>query len=62
MFRKAAGKGLTGTQQHMLPNTLERAGRKQAALDEWRAIQKRFPNDAIAKNKITRLEKELAHK
>jgi len=44
---------------HMLPAALERAGRKQEALQEWRSLAKRFPNDVVVKRGVERLEKEL---
>lgn len=59
MFRQAVKNGATQTQQHMLPNTLEQAGRKAEALAEWRQLLRRFPKDPVAKNKIARLEREL---
>ena len=46
--------------QHMLPNALYRAGRKEEALAEWRAILARFPEDAVALRRVEALEKELA--
>jgi Tfp pilus assembly protein PilF len=62
MFRKACEKGATKAQQHMFPNTLEEAGRKAEALKEWRKLLERFPEDAVAKGKIGRLEEELGHR
>jgi len=59
-FRKSVECGAPMYFQHMLPNTLERAGRKREALEEWRALLKRFPQDPIAKRHIAALEKELA--
>ena len=60
LLRKAAEKGATRGQQHLLPNTLYQAGRKQEALDEWRAVLKRFPKDPIAPRKIAEIESALA--
>lgn len=60
LLRKAAEKGATRAQQHLLPNTLHEAGRAQEALDEWRAVLKRFPKDPVAKWKIAELEAALA--
>jgi Tfp pilus assembly protein PilF len=62
MYRKAVARGSPQMHQHMLPGALELAGRKQEALAEWRALLKRFPDDAVAKSKIARLEKELEPK
>jgi tetratricopeptide (TPR) repeat protein len=59
MFRKASARGAPQMHQHMLPNALELAGREKEALEEWRALLKRFPDDAVAKRKIERLEKRL---
>jgi len=61
-FRKSVALGAPMHRQHMLPNALYRAGRKQEALAEWRAILERFPEDAIARRRIEALEKELAQK
>lgn len=61
-FRKAVQAGAPQVWQHMLPGTLEKAGRKQEALDEWRALLKRFPGDKVAKQHIETLEKELERK
>jgi Flp pilus assembly protein TadD len=58
-FRKAAANGAPRAWQHMVPRTLEKAGRKQEALDEWRALLKRFPNEQAAQKEIKRLEGEL---
>ena len=58
-FRLAAKNGAPRAWQHMLPGTLEKAGRKQEALDEWRELLKRFPNDPVAKQHIKQLEGEL---
>jgi tetratricopeptide (TPR) repeat protein len=55
-FRVAIKKGAPQTWQHMLPDTLEIVGRKQEALDQWRELLKRFPNDPIAKQHIKALE------
>jgi len=60
MFRKAVDKGAPQTSQHLLPNTLEEAGRKQEALAEWKKLLQRFPTDGVAQMKIPRLEQELA--
>jgi triphosphoribosyl-dephospho-CoA synthetase len=48
--------------QHMLPNALEKAGRPEEALQQWRAILERFPDDVLAKRRSETLEKELAPK
>ncbi len=61
-FRKSVENGAPQYQQHMLPNALERAGRKQEALAEWRALLERFPDDPIAKRHIEALEQELKDK
>jgi len=58
-FRRATARGAPRVHQHMLPNALERAGRDKEALAEWRALQKRFPDDPVAKFKIERLEARL---
>jgi tetratricopeptide (TPR) repeat protein len=59
MLRKAVELGIDRGKQHLLPNTLEEAGRKKEALAEWRKLLKRFPNDPVAKHKSERLEREL---
>jgi tetratricopeptide (TPR) repeat protein len=59
MFRKAAERGASHMEQHMLPNALERAGRPEEALKEWQSLLKRFPDDPVAKRKIARLEEQL---
>lgn len=59
-FRKSVALGAPMHRQHMLPNALYRAGRKQEALAEWRAILERFSEDAVARRRIEALEKELA--
>ncbi len=61
-FRKSVECGAPMYFQHMLPNTFERAGRKREALQEWRALLRRFPDDPIAKRHIAALEEELAGK
>jgi tetratricopeptide (TPR) repeat protein len=58
-FRKSTENGAPQYLQHMLPNSLGRAGRKQEALQEWRALLERFPDDPIAVKHIDALEKEL---
>jgi tetratricopeptide (TPR) repeat protein len=58
-FRTAVRNGAPRMWQHMLPDTLEQAGRKQEALDEWRELLKRFPDDPMAKQRIKALEKAL---
>ena len=58
-FRQAVEREAPRTVQHMLPNALERAGRKQEALAEWRALLERFPGDPIAERHISALEQEL---
>jgi len=58
-FRLAAKNGAPQAWQHMLPDTLEKVGRKQEALDQWRELLKRFPNDPIAKEHIKALEKAV---
>ena len=60
LFRKAVERGVSQTEQHLLPDALEESGQKQEALEEWRKLLKRFPTDGVAKLKIERLEKELA--
>jgi len=59
-FRKSVENGAPAYYQHMLPNCLERAGKAQEALEEWRALLKRFPNDPIAPRHIRTLEGMLA--
>ena len=59
MLRKAVELGIDRGKQHLLPNTLEEAGRKQEALAEWKKLLKRFPDDPVAKHKIERLGREL---
>ncbi len=59
-FRKSVELGAPAYFQHMLPNTLERAGRTKEALAEWRALWKRFPEDPIPKRHIEALEEQLA--
>jgi len=61
-FQKASGLGAPRTHCHMLPNALEKAGRKEEALKEWRALLKRFPDDPLAKQRAARLEEELRKK
>jgi len=58
-FRKAVENAAPQTWQHMLPGTLEKAGRKQEALEEWKALLQRFPDDPVAKQHIEKLEQEL---
>jgi len=58
-FREATKRGALRGWQHMLPATLEDMGRKEEALDEWRAIVGRFPDDEVAKMHIEKLEREL---
>ncbi len=58
-FRKAVENGAPRVWQHMLPKTLEKAGKKEEALNEWRALLKRFPDDQHAKGEIKRLEETL---
>ena len=58
-FRKAVEREAPRAMQHMLPNALERADRKQEALAEWRALLERFPGDPIAERHIAALEQEL---
>lgn len=58
-FRKSVELGAPKAFQHMLPNALENGGHKREALEEWRAILRRFPDDAVAKKHIARLEQEL---
>ena len=59
-FRKSVENNAPAYYQHMLPNSLERAGRAQEALEEWQALLKRFPNDPIAVRHIRALEEQLA--
>ena len=59
-FRKSVEADAPAYNQHMLPNCLERAGRAQEALEEWRALLKRFPDDPIAPRHIRTLEGQLA--
>lgn len=61
-FRKAVEHDAPRAWQHMLPGTLELAGRRQEALAEWRALLKRFPDDPVAKRHIEGLEQELKPK
>ncbi len=58
-FRKAVELRAPSYLQHMLPNVLERAGKKREALSEWRALSKRFPNDPIPRRHIEALVAEL---
>jgi len=58
-FRKSVQHDAPRAWQHMLPATLELAGRKEEALDEWQALLKRFPDDSVAKMHIEKLEQEL---
>jgi tetratricopeptide (TPR) repeat protein len=58
-FRRSVENGAPRNFQHMLPNSLERARRKQEALVEWRALLNRFPDDPIAERHIDALEKDL---
>lgn len=58
-FRKSVENDAPAYHQHMLPNCLERAGRAQEALEEWRALLKRFPDDPIAPRHIGALEEHL---
>ena len=59
-FRRSVETDAPAYFQHMLPNCLERAERAQEALEEWRALLKRFPNDPIAPRHIRALEEQLA--
>jgi len=59
MFRKSVETDAPMYYQHMLPNSLERAGKRQEALDEWRRLRKRFPEDPIPGRHIGRLEEEM---
>lgn len=59
-FRKSVENDAPAYYQHMLPNCLERAGRAQESLEEWRALLKRFPDDPIAPRHIRTLEGQLA--
>lgn len=61
-FRKSVERGAPMYFQHMLPNALERAGRRREALEEWRALLKRFPGDGVAGRHIESLEGELGEK
>jgi tetratricopeptide (TPR) repeat protein len=55
-FRLATKNGAPQAWQHMLPSTLEIAGRKLEALKEWRELLKRFPDDTVAEQHIKALE------
>ncbi len=59
-FRAAKDLGAPIPHIHMLPNALEKAGRLDEALDEWHDILRRFPDDAVAKRRAERLERELS--
>ncbi len=58
-FRHSVALGAPVPHAHMLPAALEKAGRKQEALQEWRSLAKRFPDDPVVKRGVERLEKEL---
>jgi tetratricopeptide (TPR) repeat protein len=58
-FRKSVENGAPMYYQHMLPNALERGGHPKEALEEWRALAKRFPDDPIARRHIAELEAQL---
>ena len=58
-LRHAVNLGAPTPHVHMLPIALEKAGRRQQALEEWRVLLKRFPDDVVAKRHAERLEKEL---
>jgi tetratricopeptide (TPR) repeat protein len=58
-FRKSVECGAPMYYQHMLPNALERGGRRHEALSEWRELLKRFPEDPIAGKHIEALTREL---
>lgn len=57
-FRKSVEASAPMYFQHMLPNSLERGGRLEEALAEWRALLERFPDDPIAKRHIEALEEK----
>ena len=58
-FRKSVERGAPMYFQHMLPNTLERAGRREEAAAEWRALLKRFPEDPVPKRHIEALGEQV---
>ncbi len=58
-FARAVELGSPRIMQHMYPNTLEDAGRPEEALKVWQELQKRFPDDPIAKNHIEQLNQRL---
>lgn len=58
-FRSAVEAEAPRALQHMLPHALERMGELEEAVAEWRAIQKRFPDDPIPERHIDRLEQEI---
>jgi len=58
-FRHSVALGAPIPEAHMLPLSLEKAGQKQEALKEWRALLKRFPDDSTAKRRAEALDKEL---
>ncbi len=59
-FRKSVENNAPAYHQHMLPNCLERGGHPEEALEEWRALLKRFPDDPIPPRHIRALEEQLA--
>ncbi|HUU55330.1 MAG TPA: tetratricopeptide repeat protein [Armatimonadota bacterium] len=59
-FRGSVENDAPAYYQHMLPNCLERGGHAEEALEEWRALLKRFPEDPIAPRHIKALEEQLA--
>ncbi len=61
-FEKSVSLGAPRVMQHMLPNTLERAGRLEEALQRWEEILKRWPDDPIAKGRIEGLKTEIGRK
>jgi len=58
-FRKSVENDAPMYNQHMLPNSLERAGHPEEALAEWEALARRFPDDPIAPRHIAALRKQL---
>ncbi len=57
---RAADLGAPAEQSRQYCHALEKAGRPAEALEAWRALQRRFPDDPVAPNHIGRLQRLLS--